>query len=66
MWVAFAGLVIAIAAQVGDLVISRWKRFMNIKDFSDNLGAHGGVIDRFDSMLLAASAFFLFTTIMPY
>jgi phosphatidate cytidylyltransferase len=66
LWVGLAGLVISIAAQLGDLVISTWKRFMNIKDFSDNLGAHGGVIDRFDSMLLAASVFFLFTSIMPH
>ena len=65
-WVALAGLVISLAAQIGDLVISTWKRFMGIKDFSENLGAHGGVIDRFDSMLLAASVFFIFTSVMPH
>ena len=66
IWVALAAVWISISAQIGDLVASSWKRFLGIKDFGANLGPHGGVIDRFDSMLLAASAFFLFTSIMPY
>ena len=65
-WVVMAAVWISISAQIGDLVASSWKRFLGIKDFGANLGPHGGVIDRFDSMLLAASAFFLFTSIMPY
>lgn len=65
-WVVLASLFIGVSASVGDLVVSEWKRFLGIKDFGANLGAHGGVIDRFDSMMLAASAFFLFTTFMPH
>ncbi len=44
----------SIFAQIGDLVASRLKRTYSIKDFGTILPGHGGLIDRFDSVLFAA------------
>lgn len=48
----------SITSQMGDLVASKMKRTYNIKDFSNLLPGHGGVLDRFDSVLLT-SLFFI-------
>jgi phosphatidate cytidylyltransferase len=44
----------SIFAQIGDLVASRLKRTYNIKDFGNILPGHGGLLDRFDSVLFVA------------
>uniref|UniRef100_UPI0035B5657D phosphatidate cytidylyltransferase n=1 Tax=Komagataeibacter xylinus TaxID=28448 RepID=UPI0035B5657D len=49
----FGGLV-AIAAQIGDLGESALKRACNVKDSGTILPGHGGLLDRFDGLLVAA------------
>ncbi len=52
------GLLIAIAGQLGDLVLSAIKRDVGIKDFAATIPGHGGLLDRFDSLVLVAPAVF--------
>jgi CDP-diglyceride synthetase len=54
---AAVGLATAIGAVAGDLAFSAIKRRAGVKDFSGLLPGHGGVLDRFDSLVLAAPAF---------
>lgn len=48
-----------IFANVGDLAFSSIKRRLGVKDFSSLLSGHGGVLDRFDSILCLAPAYLL-------
>jgi len=50
------GLVVAIFAPLGDLVESMLKRDLGLKDFGTILPGHGGVLDRFDAILLCLPA----------
>jgi phosphatidate cytidylyltransferase len=52
------GLALSLAATLGDLVASSLKRAAGIKDFGAALADHGGVLDRFDSLLFAACPFY--------
>lgn len=49
--ILFLGLTISIIAQIGDLAESMFKREFKIKDSGKLLGEHGGILDRFDSMI---------------
>jgi len=51
---AVIGLVGSIAAQLGDLSASALKRRMGIKDYGNLIPGHGGIMDRFDSVLFTA------------
>lgn len=48
------GCLLGVAAQAGDLVESAFKRQAGVKDAGDIIPGHGGMLDRFDSMLFTA------------
>lgn len=57
--ILLAAAAAAIAAQLGDLVESLFKRGVGVKDSGDFLPGHGGMLDRMDSGLLAAPTLYL-------
>ncbi|MBQ7846877.1 MAG: CDP-archaeol synthase [Clostridia bacterium] len=60
-----AGAVMSVASMVGDLIASLVKRHYGIKDYSRMLPGHGGILDRFDS-ILAASFILLVLYELPF
>jgi phosphatidate cytidylyltransferase len=54
------GLTVAVVGMAGDLFESLLKRATGVKDSSSLIPGHGGMLDRIDSWLFAAPAFFLF------
>ncbi len=64
---ALLGAVIAPVATIGDLIESSLKRDLGIKDMSNLLPGHGGLMDRLDSLVLCAPvAWFALRLIAPY
>lgn len=52
------GVFIAVFGQCGDLVVSSVKRDIDVKDMSNLIPGHGGLLDRFDSLLLVSPILF--------
>ncbi len=54
------GLLVGVFGQLSDLVESQFKRDAGVKDASSLLPGHGGILDRFDSQLLAVPVVFVY------
>lgn len=57
-------LFLSILGQFGDLTFSAIKRYFNKKDFSNIMQGHGGILDRFDSILFIMLGFIFFISII--
>lgn len=60
------GFIIAVAGFVGDIIMSALKRDLGIKDTSQMLPGHGGLLDRIDSLLFTAPIYFHFLNYFYY
>ena len=59
------GMIGSVICQIGDLTFSLIKREFKVKDFGQLLPGHGGMLDRFDSMVFTAPAMYLLVMTLP-
>ncbi|MBO7233548.1 MAG: phosphatidate cytidylyltransferase [Paludibacteraceae bacterium] len=62
-WMLLAELIVA-TATLGDLLESLMKRSLGIKDYGNIMPGHGGVLDRFDSLLTSVIALWAFLALL--
>ncbi len=56
--------ILSIVGQFGDFAASSIKRFNEIKDFSNLIPGHGGLLDRVDSLIFIAPFAYILLTIL--
>ena len=57
-------VVLCLIGQLGELVFSSIKRYYDVKDFANLIPGHGGILDRFDSLIFVTLAFIIFKGIL--
>jgi phosphatidate cytidylyltransferase len=64
-YLVILSLTSSILSQMGDLFASVIKREHGVKDFGNIMPGHGGVLDRFDSLILTVPYIFIFLKFFP-
>ena len=65
IWIFLCAVLLSVASVIGDLIASMIKRRYHIKDYSHLFPGHGGVLDRFDSIIATTAGLFVLSSIMP-
>ena len=66
LFLVIGGLLAAVVAQVGDLCMSVIKRTYGIKDYGKLFPGHGGMLDRFDSVLAVSAVLAVFCSFFDF
>ena len=64
IYVSIMIIILSLIGQIGDFAASSIKRYVDIKDFSNLIPGHGGMLDRIDSLLFLAPFAYMFFTII--
>ncbi|MES3021966.1 MAG: phosphatidate cytidylyltransferase [Pseudomonadota bacterium] len=64
-WLLLVALMLAVGGFCGDLMFSAAKRYLGIKDFSNLIPGHGGILDRVDSLVLTAPLLYFAIRLTP-
>ncbi|WP_452598565.1 phosphatidate cytidylyltransferase [Pontimicrobium sp. MEBiC01747] len=59
-------VIVSVIGTIGDLIESKFKRQAKVKDSGSIMPGHGGLLDRFDSIIFAAPFIYLFLRILQY
>lgn len=65
-WIILGSVLLSAASVVGDLIASMIKRRYKIKDYSRIFPGHGGVLDRFDSIIVTTALVYILNSVTPF
>ena len=66
IFLALSGIAVSAVAQIGDLSLSVIKRHYGIKDYGWIFPGHGGILDRFDSVIAVSTVLTILSSFTPF
>lgn len=65
LYLVLFGIILSVVSQLGDLIASLIKREYGVKDYGRIFPGHGGVLDRFDSVLAVSTILLILSIVFP-
>ena len=64
LFITGIGIILSLVGQIGDFAASSIKRYVDVKDYSNLIPGHGGMLDRIDSLMFLAPFAYVFLTMI--